>query len=453
MLTHLSLSNFKSWAELPSLRFAPFTGLFGANSSGKTSILQLLLMLKQTVESPDRAQVLDLGSERGLVSLGSFRDILFARDTSATLKYSLQWSLQDSILVPDTKKRDRVLFEDCSLKFSAAICGNGSGRPHVQRMAYEIDKQVFEIERETEDGTYALRSKPEGRFEFNRTRGRAWPLPAPVKCYGLPDQVRAYYRNAGFLTDFELAFTDLFSQQIYYLGPLRDYPHRQYTWTGSEPSDMGQRGERVVEALLAGRERGAGISRGKGKRKWTLEICVAHWLKEIGLIQDFSVNRVATSHIYEVRVKKDNGSAPVLITDVGFGVSQILPVITLCYYAPPGSTILLEQPEIHLHPSVQAGLADVFIDAINTRNVQIVLESHSEHLLRRLQRRIAEERLTNNDTALYFCTLEDGRSRATPLDIDLTGSIRNWPKDFFGDEFGEIAAQQKAILRRKKAVS
>ena len=76
-----------------------------------------------------------------------------------------------------------------------------------------------------------------------------------------------------------------------------------------------------------------------------------------------------TSAAYSSRVAPLN----VTSTDVGFGVSQILPVITLCYYAPPGSILLLEQPEIHLHPSVQAGLADVFIDAIKTRGIQIIL--------------------------------------------------------------------------------
>jgi predicted ATPase len=74
-------------------------------------------------------------------------------------------------------------------------------------------------------------------------------------------------------------------------------------------------------------------------------------------------------------------------------------VLVLCYYVPEGSILILEQPEIHLHPSVQTGLADVFIDAVKTRKVQIILESHSEYLLRRLQRRIAEEKVSQEDMA------------------------------------------------------
>jgi predicted ATPase len=155
------------------------------------------------------------------------------------------------------------------------------------------------------------------------------------------------------------------------------------------------------------------------------------------------------SNIYQVKVQKSASSAKVLITDVGFGVSQILPVLVLCYYVPEGSIVLLEQPEIHLHPSVQANLADVFIDVMKNRNLQIILESHSEHLLRRLQLRIADETLAPENMALYFCEIEKGKSSLTTLDLNLFGDIENWPKDFFGDDFGEIAAISRAATQRK----
>ena len=92
----------------------------------------------------------------------------------------------------------------------------------------------------------------------------------------------------------------------------------------------------------------------------------------------------------------------------------------------------------------------MFIDAIETRKVQIILESHSEYLLRRLQRRIAEEKLPKDAAALYFCDIVDGISRLTPLELDSFGNIENWPKDFFGDEFGEMAATTQAVIDRKK---
>ena len=84
---------------------------------------------------------------------------------------------------------------------------------------------------------------------------------------------------------------------------------------------------------------------------------------------------------YEFLVKKYKGGPEVRLTDIGFGVSQVLPVLILCYYAPEGSILILEQPEAHLHPKVQTELADVLIDVVENRNVQIILESHSEYLL------------------------------------------------------------------------
>ena len=91
-----------------------------------------------------------------------------------------------------------------------------------------------------------------------------------------------------------------------------------------------------------------------------------------------------------MRIQRTAESASVFLTNVGFGVSQMLPVLVLLLYMPEGSTVVLEQPEIHLHLAVQAGLADVFVDAIKRRNLQIMLESHSEHPLQRLQRRMTE---------------------------------------------------------------
>lgn len=453
MITKLLLQNFKSWREIENIRLAPITGLFGSNSSGKTSILQLLLMLKQTAESTDRTQVLNLGDDRSLVELGTFKDIIYNHTKESLLKCGLTWELKKELKVADPEHKGKFIFEGDNLEFQSEIEENGAGRIAVDKMGYTFASHQFGMERKTKQkNQYKLSHKKatgQSDFKFKHTVGRVWDLPAPVKCYGFPDQVKAYYQNAGFLSDIQLAFEELFSN-VYYLGPLREYPKRQYTWAGAQPADMGRRGEKVIDAILASRERNQTISRGKRLKRLTVEEYVAHWLRELGMIHDFFVEQITEgSNLYRVWVRKSPNSANVLITDVGFGVSQILPVITLCYYVPEGSTILMEQPEIHLHPTVQAGLADVFIDAIKTRKVQIVLESHSEHLLRRLQRRIAEEQLSSENAALYFCEMVDGRSRLRNLDIDLMGRITNWPDGFFGDEFGEMAAMTKAMQERR----
>jgi hypothetical protein len=444
MLTRLAFKDFKSWRDTGNIVLAPMTALFGSNSSGKSSVLQMLLLLKQTAESSDRSQVLNLGDDRSLVDLGTFQDILFHHELKRLLLMSLAWKLPHRLEIADPARQSGVLFQGNEIEFSTAIEWQANGEPGlgravVKEMEYRFSGESFAMS-QADAGMleYDLKSG----FKFVRTQGRPWKLPPPSKCYGFPDQVRAYYQNASFLSDLELQLEELLGR-LFYLGPLREYPKRQYSWAGARPADVGQRGERVVDALLASRESGVG--------RQTLEERVAEWLKDLGLIHSFQVRPITKDgRLFQVWVRRAPKAAEVLITDVGFGVSQILPVITLCYYAPEGSTLLLEQPEIHLHPKVQAGLADVLVDAMKTRGVQIILESHSEHLLRRLQRRIADETIQPKDAALYFCSTEQGESRLTPLELDLFGNIKNWPRDFFGDDFGEIAAMSQAALERKK---
>lgn len=448
MITNLSVRNFKSWKRIESMRLAPLTGLFGTNSSGKTSILQLFLMLKQTFESSDRSQVLEFGDEKTLTDLGSFRDIVYSHERPGSIEFSLTWRLQKTLTIRDPESRTKQLFSADKLTFDAKVSDEVSEKLGVEKLEYRLNGTQFVMNRKDNKAKYELHSEGEG-FRFKRTPGRVWDLPAPVKFYGFPDQVYAYFQNAGFLSDLQLSFENLFGE-LFYLGPLREFPQRHYQWSGSEPADMGRRGERVVDAILAARQRGPYISPGRKKKRQTLEERVAYWLKRLGLIHDFTVQPISDeSSIYQVRVRKTRTSADVLITDVGFGVSQILPVLALCYYVPEGSTIILEQPEIHLHPSVQSGLADVFIDAMKNRHVQIILESHSEHLLRRIQRRIAEEDIAPTETALYFCEIGEGGSTLSRLNVDLFGNIKNWPKDFFGDEFSEMSAMTKAVMERK----
>ena len=454
MITELSATNFKSWKSIEGMRLAPITGLFGTNSSGKTSIMQLLLMLRQTVESSDRAAVLDFGGERGLAQLGSFRDVIFGHDKSNPLKIRMCWNLPSPLKVQDPSKAGSTLFAGDKICFSTDIRSSSKDKKdklYVQEMSYDLSGRTFVMHAKgTSEGKkpkYELQSGSQS-FAFKRTVGRAWDLPPPTKCYGFPDQVFAYFQNASFLGELQLQFEQLFGR-VFYLGPLRDFPQRHYVWSGSQPADMGRRGERAVDAVLASRDRGKYISPGRRRKKQTLEERVAYWLKELGLIHSFTVTPIASgSNLYEVRVRRSASSSEVLITDVGFGVSQVLPVLVLCYYVPEGSTILLEQPEIHLHPSVQSGLADVLVDAIKNRNLQIIVESHSEHLLRRLQRRIADETLAPDDVSLYFCEVDQHDSRLTKLEVNLFGNITNWPKDFFGDEFTEMAEITKAAMQR-----
>lgn len=449
MIEQLSLQNFKSWRSVPAMRLAPITGLFGANSSGKSSLLQAILVLKQTVESSDRAQVLNLGDDRTMVSLGTFGDLAFGHDSRQAMQMGLTWRPMNAVRLDLGRMGDSYPEAD-RLSFETMLRVSDVHGPVVERFDYGTDGLVFGMRRSA-DRKYELTADTgELNFRFVRALGRKWNLPPPVKCYGFPDQVRTYYQNAGFLQDFEREFQDLVGR-IFYLGPLREPPKRQYTWAGGSPSDVGWRGEQTAEALLASQARGRSNSRGRRKRHITVEEHVAAWLKQLDLITSFEVETIGTSaNLYRVMVRKTPTSERVVLTDVGFGVSQVLPALTLLAYVPAGSVVILEQPEIHLHPAVQSGLADIIIEAAKVRQVQVIVESHSEHLLLRLQRRLAEgaKDLRLSDLALYFCHFDGKQSNLESLELTATGDIVNWPDDFFGDPFGERAAMIEAISRR-----
>lgn len=449
MLTGMRMKNFKSWADTGEIRLAPLTAIFGTNSSGKSSLLQMLLLLKQTTESNDRNLVLRTGNNQdGYVNLGTAAEITHGSTTDLTM--GIRWKLPNPIKISRVKEAGSPeIIEIHELDFTTLIYAD-TKITYVQELCYQTDnfkgvmrratkaKEIYEIEIKL---AQELAARPKGR---PRSIGK------PEKCYGFGDEAIRFYQDTGYLNDIVLSFEKQFSR-IYYLGPLRGYPERTYNWAGERPSDVGMRGERAVSALLAGRQERVYPSKSGKNSRIQLQARIKLWLKEMGLAVDFKTNSLMQgSNQYEVRLKRTSESQEVLIPDMGFGVSQVLPVLVLCYYAPPGSTLIFEQPEIHLHPAVQSILADVFIDVMRHRNIQLIIESHSEHLLRRLQLRIAEgQEITKEQIAFYFCELENGKSKIDELEIDVFGNIRNWPRDFFGDLTGDLLNIMDISLKRE----
>ena len=455
MLKRLRFENFKAWREV-DLTLGKVTGFFGTNSAGKSSILQLLLLLKQTRNATDRSLVLDFGGPAAMVDLGTFADVVHRHDEGRRLRWILEWMLPRPAKISNPMwPPGQPLAVGNRLEIRCDVEMRKS-RLRSRELAYRFAGVDFRLQPkgDSEKG-FELASDWEfdqetgWSFEFIRSRGRAWPLPHPIKSYRFPPEIRSYYQNADFLSDFELAYENLMGS-IYYLGPLREYPRRQYHWGGSSPEDVGQRGERVVDAILAATLRGEKRSLGFRKRGKPFQGMVAHWLNELGLIHDFRLEEIAEgTSLYRAMVRTSSSSVPTALTDVGFGVSQVLPALVLLYYVPEGSTVLMEQPEIHLHPAVQSGLADLMLNVASSRNVQILVESHSEHFMRRLQRRVAEKQAPSEDVKLYFVSTDRGVAQASDLALNEWGEIENWPENFFGDEMGEIASITKASLRRR----
>ena len=422
MITHIRVKNFKSWKESPKVELAPLTGFFGTNSSGKSSLLQMLLLLKQTLGTDE---ILFFGDENSLVNLGSFREVIHGHKLEATLGLEFGCKLDTPFTIDEfySDKSDLPpvpsLTTD-SFTFNASILWSNDELV-VENKPYRV--KVGNEKLIVDEGNYR------------------------EQIYGTTSSILGHKDMATDQLSFE--FRKLF-KHFYSLGPNRIQPKRSYHWDDKDPTDVGLWGDKVIDALLCAHMRRVKIS--KQGEAVTIEDRISEWLREMDLAYSFSLEPIGAlkDDNYEVRIQKSATSPAVTLADMGYGLADVLPMLVLCYYTPEGSILILEQPGIHLHPKAQADLADLLIEVITERNLQILIESHSEHLLTRLQLRIAEQKITANETALYFCENENGVSTIKSLDVDDLGNIKNWPKDFFGNVRGDLVKMTREQMKRQK---
>src|SRR5262245_32047110 len=137
MFSRLAVSNFKTWENI-DLKMGRVTGLFGPNSSGKTSIIQFFLLLKQTNDATDRALALDLGGP--YVMLGTYKDFIFQHKDEASLKWSLSFEAPKPLVIPDPEKgRTDTLVAGKRIQVRSEIDSRG-GAPRSRYLQYTFDK-------------------------------------------------------------------------------------------------------------------------------------------------------------------------------------------------------------------------------------------------------------------------------------------------------------------------
>lgn len=415
------MKNFKSWKDSGEVKLAPLTGFFGTNSSGKSSLLQMLLLLKQTIGTEE---ILFFGDENSYVNLGDFHEVIHGHNVEESLELGLRCKLPESITIRITQGSlypDEVTFDSFNFETTVKKYGNSQD---VSRICYDIGRENQKIKLEGNEISYC------GERLFTGTYKNCYSIEETTQAF--PDSNESFYLLS---SKFEKLFSHVFP-----LGPTRVHPLRYYHWKGSHPESIGQSGEKMIDSLLSARlDQQTTFYNGK---EVPIEIRISTWLEKMDLAYSFLLIRIGDPNNgnYEIRIRKSPTSAAVTLADMGCGLSQFLPVLVLCYYAPEGSTLILEQPDNHLHPKAQADLADLLIEVVNERKLQILVESHSEHLLTRLQRRIAEEKISSDQTALYFCRNDEGVSNIERLEMDEFGNIKNWPENFFGDVMGDMFA-------------
>jgi len=217
------------------------------------------------------------------------------------------------------------------------------------------------------------------------------------------------------------------TQRINYVSPLRAHPKRYYFLDKAKANTFLDTldGEAIAEIL---------------KEDSSLKNSVNSWFKKFNLHIDVGPIK---DIIHQIVVKQN--SLDLDITDVGFGVSQVLPVIIQGFLSKERSITLVEQPEIHLHPKMQADLADLFIDIAINKNVKkgssskyLIIETHSEYLLKRLRRRISENKISADQVAIYYIEPQEETKSATIKKIDISNKgAFEWPKDFYTGDLAD----------------
>lgn len=268
------------------------------------------------------------------------------------------------------------------------------------------------------------------------------------------------------LTEATLYLDNFFASSLKYLGPLRDAPKPLYPLAPlADPHDVGVRGEHTASILELHKNKkirylpsvnfkSPTIDRKMVTR--TLETAVIDWLQYLDVASSVE-SRDQGKLGYELKVKLSNGDSAHDLTHVGVGVSQVLPILVMCLLADTDSSLVFEQPELHLHPKVQTLLGDFFL-SMALCNKQCIVETHSEYFIDRLRFRIAaasSENELNTKTKIYFVEKPSQCSSFREVVINQYGAISEWPPGFFdqsqqqAEEILRAAAMKRKAIRRK----
>lgn len=499
MLTNLNLYNFKAFQQLEHLGLKPITVLCGTNSCGKSSVLQSILLIKQTLESQDPNQTLLLNGR--FVHLGAFDSVLYEKDIKRPLGIEMEFIVSSEELAsrpsaqtfPVTMVLRDVLADDffrqqdfSKMRFFVSMkLRFGHDREEPQRQPEylkPVSIQMMELRIKGDlpgrgsssttklrllkqlDGLYAVEFEnynPDflGKDQFSEALRIEFANLFPSKVEGSKpskDAPSIVSRLQYAFYPFSWLLKELISRHTY-LGPLREAPARRYIYEDAV-LEIGLKGENAPYLYLTERSNQIrdhyfyDIKRDRFEKVDSVPLgaAVSRWLKLMG-IEGFEPRRSAEL----VYVELDSALAPgtrVNISNVGFGVSQIFPIILEGLRMRKHESLLLEQPEIHLHPNVQMQMADYFI-SLALSGKQVIIETHSDHIINRLVRRVVEDETDTlgNLLAVYFVRPTTGGSVVEPVAIDPERGIVKWPVEFFDQTASEQERIMRAGLRKRMA--
>lgn len=449
----LDIKNFKRFETTSIDLTSKINILLGPNSSGKSSIIKALLAMKQTASPANENEALAAQGE--YVDLGVYKDYVYNHQVGKKIGLcltiaNLTHNISNQVDPPITR-------------FNITI-----GHDHVTQQARLFDIHINEglgedfylniTKKKTRDSFNIVLSEKSAQLISERFRrgvldeklafSSSWTTGISVRIdnqYKIePD--RPEDKNEFSLKHFPANLAKhvignvfkMLEKEVFYIGPLRKSPARSYSRTGHLLS-VGAAGEHTPSVLAnlkaqASKERSINpVHRGRLSQ-------LENWMA--ALFPKIKVDTRSVEELVKLVISRGDTEGDA-ISDVGFGISQVLPILVQIAVMPDGSTLLIEQPELHLHPSVQTKLAEV-IGSASKSGRRFIVETHSEHFVRGLQLAISENRVSRDSKTpkglsradVNFIYIPEAPKKPHTMEVNEWGEFESdWPSGFFDEAY------------------
>lgn len=418
----ITINNFKSIHELRNFAFLPLNVLAGVNSGGKSSLTQILLLLKQTLES-DTSDGLSLDGR--YIKIPSLTDFVYNKSKAGNIEIALTLDREEIINSQEIEQTFPWMGELNSVSIKFTFHANGAVKCHSLILKISAADSNENITLNIIAG-----GKEKGKYNLNSSN---------IYFFGVPDASSTSFKaviptfqglfptfietgnadtpilNLTIMKMVKVAINHWFSN-LQYIGPTRVSPMPIVSYAATHFKDVGIDGQHTRFVLH--QRQNEVLENGK-----TLLSEVKRWIcDEMKLAQDLSVVRDGTNS-YRIRLI-GNHEEKVELYQVGFGVSQILPIIVQGLLMPRGSMLIVDAPEVHMHPSVQGILLDFFAE-MSRNGRSVLIETHSDHMVIRTRRRLAEHAISAENVNLCYVTNGSNGSEFRTIAVDASGNIRS----------------------------
>ncbi len=430
-IEQLTIENFKCFKREQTFDFGRLTVLTGANSSGKSTVIHAILGAFQSEYFP-----LLFSPNGRFVNMGDFKEISNFHNPNNIIRLNFGINFQNNIINIETSwhenKKNRLpqlvgltLKGENWIKLYNITWERGLSLPNINFNRIDIDLKRFKG-----NPNYNLTAFKEKLIAFSKQQEIDYVVGddevLSIKNFTLKSIPRTYALQSDsilfkhFISILFLEPTSLIDiEDINFIGAFRQSPERTYFEKNKNDFKIDKDGGGYLDQIVEWKNNNS------SELKDLLKIMI-----NLNLIKDIKPKRLSGGR-FEILVKSVTSGLTTSLSNVGYGISQFLPIIVADLQLSDDSTLFLAEPEIHLHPSVQAKFGDYIVNQINNSEKNYVIETHSEYFLNRIRLAIVKGELKKEDVKIYFMENKGDDTDVYDIDFKKNGAIKNAPKNYF----------------------